>query len=229
LSNDKDTAEEVVQRAELNRARKLAHQRMVRYEAQERARAFAVLDNVSEGELPSWRGRRNNTRSKLDPALNPHIDHEAVEAGDSDSDLQQDNDSFIRSDSSFISDSNIENESLGAEEESGKNGNQRAPTNVHHGQLKSVEFEWEDRSDGSSSDQECTMYEDFAASREVIEAQIDADEKKRKRYQFCDSTDEEQSISNNNQDDESSSVELETEEEASFSSVVGNGSEQESY
>lgn len=47
-SSGRAAAEEAWQRAELNRARKLAHQRMDRHEAHERARAFAVLDNVSE-------------------------------------------------------------------------------------------------------------------------------------------------------------------------------------
>ena len=44
---------------------------------------------------------KKNSRLPLDPALNPHIDHEAVEAGDSDSDLLHDSDGFLASDSSF--------------------------------------------------------------------------------------------------------------------------------
>ena len=219
LSPNTDTEEEAQQRAELNRARKLAQQRMDRHEAHERARAFAVLDNVSERESPSWREMKTTSRSKFDPALNPHIDHEAVEAGDSDSDVQRDNDSFIASDSSVTTVSTVENGSCGEEKKGGSGGIQH----THHGilgQEKATEFAQEDGSDDRSEEADDTLYDDFAASREVVEAQIDADEKKRKRYQFCDSTDEEESTSSSNQDEEAShSSTLETEEEASFSSI----------
>jgi len=224
-STDEDTDDEALHRAELNRARKLAQQRINQQEARERARAFAVLDNVSERESFSCPERRKKRRSKLlDPALNPHIDHEAVEAGDSDSDVQRENDSFIASDSSINTDNNIENRRRGVEDESGSHGNQHAPINDGDaGPPKSVQFKREENSDASSSDQECVMYEEFAASREVVEAQIVAEERKRKRYMFCDSTDEDGSTKDH------SIAEEETEEEASFSSVVGNNAEHNNY
>jgi len=223
-STDEDTDDEALHRAELNRARKLAQQRINQQEARERARAFAVLDNVSERESFSCPERRKKRRSKLlDPALNPHIDHEAVEAGDSDSDVQRENDSFIASDSSINTDNNIENRRRGVEDESGSHGNQHAPINEGDGPPKSVQFKREENSDASSSDQECVMYEEFAASREVVEAQIVAEERKRKRYMFCDSTDEDGSTKDH------SIAEEETEEEASFSSVVGNNAEHNNY
>ena len=219
-------AEEALQRAELNRARKLAHQRMDRHEAHERARAFAVLDNVSERESPIYHEMKDNSRPALDPALNPHIDHEAVEAGDSDSDLLRDSDSdllhdsdsFLASDSSCTTVGMVDDGSRG--NENGKGGSNRKET---------VSSEREDGSDESSQEGE-TFYDDIVASREVIEAQIDEEEKKRKRYQFCDtSSDEEQSSSDNNSDHGSSnsqgSCDIETEEEASFSSVLGQDDE----
>jgi hypothetical protein len=62
------------------------------------------------------------------------------------------------------------------------------------------------------------MYDDFVASREAVEAQIAADAVKRRRYQFCDSSDEEQPISGSKGGD-SGGGEMEAEVEASFSSV----------
>ena len=213
-SSGKAVAEEAQQRAELNRARMLAHQRMDRHEAHERARAFAVLDNVSERESPSCREMKNNSRSPLDPALNPHIDHEAAEVGDSDSDLLHDNDSSLASDSSFFTADTIDDGSSGKEK--GKGASRE----------ETVASECLDGSDDDKSQDGETFYDDIVASREAIEAQIDAEEKKRKRYQFCDtSSDEEPSLSGNNSDRGSSnsrgSCDIETEEEASFSSVVG--------
>ena len=197
---------------------------MDRHEALLRARAFATLDNVTERESPNWMEMKKNSGLPLDPALNPHIDHEAVEAGDSDSDLaQDDNDSFIASDSSLVTVSTTDNGSRG--EEKGK-----SRVTGREETAACCEWDYDGTSDHSSQEGE-TLYDDFVASRKVIEAQIDADERKRKRYQFCESSDEDQTISSNNSysgscgnsenDSEMSRGKMEAEEEASFSSVVG--------
>ncbi len=243
-TSDEESEDEAQVRAELNRARRIAYQRMDRHEAHEQDRAFAVLDNVSERECPSWREVGKMKRAKLDPSLNPHIDFEAVEVGDSDSDLQHDDrDSFIASDGSIISDSHTENRSPPKENKT---------VGANPDSLQRVELEWEEHSSGATGEPECTLYEEFVASRKVVEAQIAAEERKRKRYMFCDSTDEEDEdvedgnskLSRAEAEEEASNSDhsraeaeeeasnsdhsrAEAEEEASFSSVVGTGAKHE--
>lgn len=215
--------EEALHRSQLARARKLAQRRMDRHEEREIERAFAVLDNVPEKESSPLFGSRKKSKPELGPALNPYIDHEALEVGDSDSnlaDVDGDNDTFIASDSSPITVSNIE---ITREDDDGGCGRKRKQKPSQRGrsrrcQEEKVAFESEEESDGGSRQEGATMYEDFVASREAVEAQIAEDAAKRWRYQFCDSSDDEPNTSNRN-GDECSGGEMEVEEETSFSSV----------
>ena len=246
--------EEALIRAQLARAKKLAQKRMDRHEERESERVFAVLDNVSEREAAQLHGSRRTSQPKFDPALNPYIDHEALEVGDSDSDLahdddDKDNDTFIASESSTITVSTAVDTNNKIDRECRRNRKQ----NARQGWSRpchevTVAFNYEEDSDDGSSQEGGTLYEDFVASREAVEAQIDA-AMKRKRYQVCDSSDEERTslrshskmakntkskrcqsrdssedenstLSRRNRDD-GSGVDTEVEEEASFSSVLG--------
>jgi len=189
---------------ELERAKQVAFRRMERHQAMEMERAFAVLDNVPERESAALRGQWKKAKSPLDAAHNPFIDNEAVEAGESDSDMEeanskmQEEDSFTGEGSPSVSDSVSIVDSLS-----------QAMS------LPSVGGMSDEASDDS---EDCTMYDDFIASRDVVRAQIQAEDSKRKRHQFCDSSSEEDQSSSHSCSGNSGS--METEEEASFSSVV---------
>lgn len=199
--------EEAALRAELARARQLAHERIGRDEQNRAKRDFALLDNVSEKESPSWQKRSRASGPHLDPALNPHIDHEAIEVGDSDSDLLHDDSSTTYSEEDSPA---VKQPSLG------KNCGQRArPARETMHRLE--KYVGED----SDDDKDCTMYDDLTASRKVLEAQILAEERAKRRRQFCDSSSEDDPSECSSSCTSNATEDDDDEEEASLSSVVG--------
>ena len=207
--------ESAVQQAELAQARRLAHRRMERHEVLEIERAFAVLDNVQEGDLRPVKNNRSKTKPQLNPSHNPYIDNEADEARQSDSDL--------------------------AEEESFDSGTSLSDSDATMGGLANLDilsYTTDNEalvygSDESISTQEFpTLYENYSASRQLMEAQIQREQKEKagsSRYSSDDSNQHTDSASGDEdtEDDSDQQVystdsdsETDMEFEASFSGVL---------
>jgi len=190
--------------AELAQAKEVAHQRMKRHEVMEIERTFAVLDNVREGETFQLKNKRpQQPKCGLNPALNPYIENEAAEAKESDSDLA-DEESFESATFSVDSDmSTVETEEK------------------FHQCLKSDHSPpLSDHSDTAGQSDSSILYENYCASRELVEAQIQKEQKQTFRYQSSNSS----SINTNHHTHSTSSDSASDsgmELEASFSSVFG--------
>jgi len=183
-------------------------------------RAFAVLDNVCEGDKRLQMINRSKSKSQLNPSQNPFIDNEATEARESDSDLA-DEESFDCETS--LSDSDATMGGLTSLETGSNNPDSEGRANG---------------SDLSISTQELpTLYDNYSASRAMMEAQIQKEQFAKDRYQFCSnsSDDTNQDSSSNSSDDSSQhsysssstssngDSKTDMELEASFSSVVLGG------
>jgi len=214
--------EAALQAAELARAKRVAHRQMDRVDVMEIERAFAVLDNVREGDLNLQKFNRSKSKPRLDPSLNPYIDDEAAEARQSDSDM-------------------ADEESLdSAPSSSGSDGTMEGLANLEISHRSTDSKSLADKSDLSISTQDFpTLYENYCASREQMEAQIQQEEKEKARLHSSSGVSDDrnhQSFSSHSNDDsesdrESSSgvnsfssssnddSESDTELQASFSSV----------
>jgi len=183
--------QEAVQRAELARARQVAHKRIGQHEQNQTKRAFAVLDNVSERESPSWKSRSRRVGTRFDPALNPHIDNEAAEAGDSDSDLLGDDSLSASSEEEEDNRPEKNRPHLHLDIKDSDSTDPSVPTR------RIAHLLGKNSSANSDSDNEDTMYEDFSASREAVQAQIVAEAMAQNQQHCCDSSssEEEQSES----------------------------------
>jgi len=212
--HQKKARDEDKEAAELAQAKRAARRQMERQEIMEIERQFAVLDNIRVGD-PRLQKKNNRLKSKshLDPSDNPYINYEAAEARDSDSDLA-DEESFASETSSLYSDV-----SLGGQDKA----EMCSPTTKN--EFPSSKTFPADGSDLSEPEDEFpTLYENYCASRQVVEAQIQQELKEQVGNQSSSSS---SSISSyhNDQNMRSSSIddgsETDMEVEASFSSVFG--------
>jgi len=202
----RNMAEEAAhQQAELARAKRMAHRQIEYQKDMEIERAFAVLDNVREGEtrLQRQKNKPAKSKSQLKPSDNCFIDDEAAEAGESDSDMG-DEESF--NSENLFTQSDI---STSVEEEQMPeifSGSSHVPT-------------LNCQSEACGQGNHPTMYEDYSASRELTEAQIQQEQKEKMRHEFCNSSSDD--CCSASIDDSDDASETDTELEASFSSVVG--------
>ena len=196
---------DAIQEAELAQAKRVAGRRMERHENMEIERAFAVLDNVREGEAHVRRSRYSKPRSHLNPLHNPFIENEAVEVADSDSDLAED-ESFDTL--------NLSRAGTSTDEE---NDSKPSPPISQKQSVGSG-------SDLSDIDDWPTLYENYTASRTMMEAQIQQEQKQAKSSQssndsissMSSSSDDQFSDCSTSDNDVESSMEL----EASFSTLT---------
>lgn len=214
----KGSKKEALQLAELSQAKRVAQRRMERQEIMEIERAFAVLDNVQERAVPPLRKNHySRSNPQLNPRHNPFIENEAVEVGESDSDLA-DEESFDTLRSRSDADTAMD------EEEDSK----PSPP-ISQNQSLAAE------SDLSDVDDWPTLYENYSASRQLMEAQIQKEQMETNGYHSgsestrsndtdiqsgSDSTSSDSDqYSHSNTSDDGSDTSMEV--EASFSSVSG--------
>jgi len=228
-SHQRTVRDEENDAAELARAKRAARRQMERVEIMEIERAFAALDNIRVDDTRLRKSKRAKSKPWLDPSNNRYIDNEAVEAGQSDSDLSVDSDSTTsRSDGTM--------EGLKSKQWPGNLGDELSAdsgstTSRSDGTMKGLEnlevhtqlsdnVGMDDRSN-SEPDDFPTLYDNYCASRQLLEAQIQKERKLTARYDSSSSISSEcsdqhcDSLNSDNEND------TDTEVEASFSSVHG--------
>lgn len=153
----KRSKKQALEQEELALAKRVAKCRIERHEIMEIERAFAVLDNVQEGKSYRQRNRHSKSKPQLNPRQNPFIQNEAVEVGDSDSDLANEEsfDTLNVSGQSNTSSASGDNET-----------DSKLSPPISQKQSTSSD------SDLSDSEDWPTLYENYCASRELMEAQI---------------------------------------------------------